>query len=78
MGRGKFKAWLYLFTTPALPAGEVVELCGRRWNIETDARALKRTVQFHHIAAKCEDRIEKELLAAGSACNLVDVHGSTP
>jgi putative transposase len=71
VGRGKSKQWLYLFTTSALPAREVVELYGRRWNIETDLRSLKRTVQLHHIAAKSEDMMEKELLAAVSAYNLV-------
>jgi hypothetical protein len=71
VGRGKSKAWLYLFTTSALPAREVEALYGRRWNIETDLRSLKRTVQLHHIAAKSEDMMEKELLAAVSAYNLV-------
>ena len=40
VGRGKSKAWLYLFTTSALPAREVEALYGRRWNIETDLRVL--------------------------------------
>ncbi len=71
VGRGKSKQWLYLFTTSALPAREVEALYGRRWNIETDLRSLKRTVQLHHIAAKSEDMMEKELLAAVSAYNLV-------
>jgi len=71
VGRGKSRTWLYLFTTSALPAREVVALYGQRWNIETDLRSLKRTVQLHHIAAKSEDMMEKELLAAISAYNLV-------
>lgn len=71
VGRGKSKQWLYLFTTSTLPAREVVVLYGQRWNIETDLRSLKRTVQLHHIAAKSEDMMEKELLMAASAYNLV-------
>jgi putative transposase len=71
VGRGKSKQWLYLFTTSRLPAPEVVVLYGRRWNIETDLRSLKRTVQLHHIAAKSQDMMEKELLMAVSAYNLV-------
>jgi putative transposase len=71
VGRGKSKQWLYLFTTSTLPAHEVVALYGRRWNIETDLGSLKRTVQLHHLAAKSEDMVEKELLMAVSAYNLV-------
>jgi len=71
VGRGRSKSWLYLFTTLELPAEEVAELYGRRWNIETDLRSLKRTVQLHHIQAKSADMMEKEILMAVSAYNLV-------
>ncbi len=71
VGRGKSKQWLYLFTTLDLPAEEIVKLYGRRWNIETDLRSLKRTVRLHHITAKSEAMMEKELLMATSAYNLV-------
>jgi len=71
VGRGQSRQWLYLFTTSALPAREVVALYGQRWNIETDLRSLKRTVQLHHIAARSVDMMEKELLMAVSAYNLV-------
>jgi hypothetical protein len=71
IGRGKSQGWLYLFTTLALPAEELVALYGRRWNIETDLRAIKRTVHLHHISAKSPDVMEKELLMAMSAYNLV-------
>jgi hypothetical protein len=71
VGRGKSKQWLYLFTTLQLPAQQVVELYARRWNIETDLRSLKRTVQLHHISAKSEEMMEKEILMAVSAYNLV-------
>ena len=52
IGKGKSKEWLFLFTTLALPAEELVALYARRWNIETDLRAIKRTVDLHHISAK--------------------------
>lgn len=71
VGRGQSKQWLFLFTTLELPAGELVELYGRRWNIETDLRSLKRTVRLHHIQAKSEEMMEKEILLAVSAYNLV-------
>jgi hypothetical protein len=45
IGRGKSKTWLYLFTTLELPAEQVVELYGRRWNVETDLRSLNTLVQ---------------------------------
>jgi hypothetical protein len=71
VGRGKSKQWLYLFTTLELPAEDILQLYGRRWNIETDLRSLKRTVRLHHISAKSPDMLEKEILLAVSAYNLV-------
>jgi len=71
IGRGKSKEWLYLFTTLDWPAEEIVQLYGRRWNIETDLRSLKRTVRLHHINVKSVDMLEKELLIAMAAYNLV-------
>lgn len=71
VGRGKSKQWLYLFTTLTSPVEELIELYGRRWNIETDLRSLKQTVRLHHVSAKSDDMMEKELLMAVSAYNLV-------
>jgi hypothetical protein len=71
VGRGKHKQWLYLFSTTALPAEEVVALYGRRWNIETDLRSLKQTVRLCRISAHSQDMVEKELLVAVMAYNLV-------
>jgi len=71
IGRGKSKEWLYLFTTLALPQEEVVALYGKRFRIETDLRSLKTTVRLHHIAARNESMMEKELLTAMAAYNLV-------
>jgi hypothetical protein len=69
--RGKKKIWLYLFTDLSLSAEQVVELYARGWNIETDLRWLKQTVRLQHLTAKTTDMMEKELLAAVSAYNLV-------
>ena len=71
MGRGKHKQWLYLFTTLSLPAEEVVALYGRRWNIETDLRSLKQTARLQRIAVQSVDMMEKELMMAVTAYNLV-------
>ena len=71
VGRGKHQQWLYLFTTLSLPAAEVVELYGRRWRIETDLRSLKQTIRLQRISAHSADMMEKELLVAIMAYNLV-------
>jgi hypothetical protein len=71
VGLGKSKQWLYLFTTLELPPEDILALYGRRWNIETDLRSLKRTVRLHHISAKSPAMLEKEILMAISAYNLV-------
>lgn len=71
IGRGKSKQWLHLFTTAALSAKEITTLYGRRWCIETDLRSVKRTVCLHHISARQESMMEKELYAAMAAYNLV-------
>jgi putative transposase len=71
VGRGKHQQWLYLFTTLSLPAEEVVKLYGRRWRIETDLRSLKQTVRLQRISAHSADMMEKELLVAVMAYNLV-------
>jgi putative transposase len=71
IGRGKSQQWLHLFTTSHLPMEEVLALYSQRWNIETDLRSLKRTVQLHHISARSPEMMEKHLLMAISAYNLV-------
>jgi hypothetical protein len=71
VGRGKSKQWLYLFTTLDWPVQKIVELYGGRWNVETDLRSLKRTVRLHHMRVKSQDMLEKELLMAVAAYNLV-------
>lgn len=71
VGRGKSKQWLYLFTTLDWPLQRLVELYGERWKIETDLRSLKQTVRLHHLSAKSEGMLAKELVVAICAYNLV-------
>jgi len=71
VGRGKHKQWLYLFTTLALPADQIVACYGKRWRIETDLRSLKQTVRLQHLSVQSTDMMEKELLVAVLAYNLV-------
>lgn len=71
VGRGKSKQWLYLFTTLDWSVEKIVELYGLRWTIETDLRSLKRTVRLHHVAVKSKAMLEKELVMAAGAYNLV-------
>jgi putative transposase len=71
IGRGRSQQWLYLFTTSTQPAPEVVALYKQRWNIETDLRSLKHTVELHHIAVRSADMLDKHLTLAISAYNLV-------
>lgn len=62
---------LYLFTSLDLPAEEMVGMYKLRWNIETDLRSLKQTVGLHQIHSKSLDMVEKELLLAVAAYNLI-------
>lgn len=71
VGRGKHQQWLYLFTTSTLPAEEVVALYGLRWRVETDLRSLKQTIRLQPIETHSTDMLEKELLVAVMAYNLV-------
>jgi|HubBroStandDraft_3_1064219.scaffolds.fasta_scaffold38383_1 hypothetical protein len=61
----------YLFTTLELPVKEIQEIYKLRWNVETDLRSLKRTVALHQLSSKSLDMVEKELLTAVAAYNLV-------
>jgi len=62
---------LYLFTTLDLCPEEIVGIYKLRWNVETDLRSLKRTVGLHQLNSKSVDMVEKELLLAVAAYNLV-------
>ncbi len=62
---------LYLFATLDLPAEQIVELYGYRWNIEIDLRSLKRTVRLHPLSSKSVAMAAKELVLAVTAYNFV-------
>lgn len=62
---------IYLFTTLDLPAEQVAEIYKLRWNVETDLRSLKRTVAIHQLSGQSVAVVEKELILAVTAYNLV-------
>lgn len=62
---------LYLFTTLPLTVEQLVQLYGQRWNVETDLRSLKRTVDLQVLRCKSADMIAKELVLALVGYNLV-------
>jgi hypothetical protein len=62
---------LYFFTTLDQSSAQILALYQLRWNIETDLRSLKRTVQLHHLTCRSVDMVEKELLMAVTAYNLI-------
>jgi DDE family transposase len=59
---------LPLFTTLE---GEVVPLYGQRWNIETDLRSLKSTLELDQLDCTTSEMVAKELDLAIAAYNLV-------
>jgi len=66
--RGKKTISLYLFTYRTY-RGNVVDLYGRRWNVELDVHCLKQTI-LQYVTANSVHMAEKELLVAVSAYNL--------
>ena len=62
---------LCLWTTLDLPVEEILEIYKLRWRVETDLRSLKRTVGLYQLSSKSPDMVEKELLLAVAAYNLV-------
>lgn len=59
---------LPLFTTLE---GEVVPLYGKRWNIETDLRSLKSTLELDQLDCTTPEMVAKELDLGVAAYNLV-------
>ena len=62
---------LALFTTLEADADEVVQLYGYRWNIETDLRTLKATLQLEQLTCTSPEMAAKEIDMALLAYNLV-------
>jgi len=79
---GRFIAWqvtasngtrltLYFFTTLELPVEQILQLYGQRWNIETDLRSLKQTVNLQMLRCQSPEMVAKELVLAIAGYNLV-------
>lgn len=62
---------VYLFTTMELPVEQIANLYALRWNVETDLRSIKQTVHLQELSARSTALLEKELLLAFAAYNLV-------
>jgi len=62
---------LFFFTTLDLKPKRILALYKLRWNIETDLRSLKRTVDLHQVTSKSQSMVEKEILMAICAYNVV-------
>lgn len=62
---------LYLFTTLSLTVEQLLPLYGQRWNVESDLRSLKRTVDLQILRCKSTDMIAKELVLSIVGYNLV-------
>jgi Transposase DDE domain len=63
---------LVLFTNILdLSVQELIDVYGLRWNVETDLRHLKRTVNMHMLTAKSSEMVKKELLMGVAAYNFV-------
>src|SRR5437762_11835409 len=71
MQSGSETEFLYLFTTLSVPAEEILQIYRSRWYVETDLRSLKTTIRLHHLPAKSKAMMEKELLIAVTAYNIV-------
>jgi hypothetical protein len=62
---------LYFFTTADYPASQILQLYALRWNVETDLRSIKQAVHLQQLSARSVSTLEKELLLALAAYNLV-------
>jgi hypothetical protein len=62
---------LALFTTLEDAVVVVVELYGKRWNIEVDLRSLKGTLRLEELTCTSQEMVAKELEVAMLAYNLV-------
>jgi hypothetical protein len=62
---------LALFTTLEGEPDEIVELYGQRWNIETDLRSLKGTLELEQLTCTSPEMVAKEINVAMLAYNLV-------
>jgi hypothetical protein len=70
-GNGSQPFLLALFTTLEWPADEIVQFYGRRWNIETDLRSLKSTLELGQLTCNTPEMVAKEIDVGMLAYNLV-------
>ncbi|HEY6373819.1 MAG TPA: IS4 family transposase [Candidatus Sulfotelmatobacter sp.] len=62
---------LYFFTTLDLKPKHILASYKLRWNIETDLRSLKRTLELHQVTSKSKNMVEKDVTMAVCAYNVV-------
>jgi hypothetical protein len=62
---------LYFFTTLPLGVEYILQLYGQRWDIETDLRSLKQTLNLQMLRCHSVDMVAKELVLAVVGYNLV-------
>ena len=62
---------LYFFTTLELGVEHILQLYGQRWDIETDLRSLKQTLNLQMLRCQSVDMVAKELVLAVVGYNLV-------
>lgn len=62
---------LCLFTTLPEDSDQILELYGQRWNIETDLRSLKSTLELDQIRCETQEMVAKELDLGIAAYNLI-------
>jgi hypothetical protein len=66
---------VYLFTTltdrVAFPLADLVNLFGKRWNVELDLRHVKTTLQMEQLDGQSVDIVRKELVLGLTAYNLL-------
>ncbi len=62
---------LSLFTTLELGSAELVQFYGKRWNIETDLRSLKASLQLDQLTSTTPEMVAKEIDLGWAAYNLV-------
>ena len=55
---------LYFFSSLDLIPKRILAIYKLRWNIETDLRSLKRTLELHPLTSKTKAMVEKEVLMA--------------
>ena len=69
--RGYRSELFVIFTTLDLPPEKVFQLYALRWNVETDLRDIKATLDLQFINAQTPDMVYKEIILGIAAYNLI-------